>query len=379
MNKNRPIFITGGHMTPALAVQQKLREEGFSKFVWIGHKYNQTHATTTSPEYKTVEEMEDTLFINLPAGKLVRSWYKSREQFLLAIKNILKIPYGFLLSLWLILRWRPLIIASFGGYLGLPVVICARILRIPAITHEQTIVTGMANRTIGRFANRIFISWPESAQYYPEQKTILSGNPIRPDVFEVKTNNLQFKNDSLPTIYITCGNQGAVVINRVVLAALPELLKAANIVHQTGSAATTQKLLSQTQIPTELPGQYIQQDYYFADEVGEAFSKADIVIARAGANTVSEVLALAKPTLFIPIPWVTQNEQYKNAKFAESLGIGRILPQDELDADSLTKMVLAIITDLNQGIPSAETKAKAAQVIPKEAANIIVKNMLDLI
>ncbi len=378
MDKQRPILITGGHMTPALAIQSRLREEGFSNFIWIGHKYNQTHATTTSPEYKTVKAMPDTRFIDLPAGKLVRSWHKSFEQLVLAVKNLLKIPYGFILAFWIILRNRPLIVASFGGYLGLPVVISAWMLRIPAITHEQTVVSGLANRMIAKFVNKIFISWPDSASYYPADKTILSGNPIRPEVFMQQSNLLNFDSYKLPTIYITCGNQGAVVINRAVLAALPDLLTRANIIHQTGSAEATKLLLEELVIPLELKPRYFQKDFFFANEVGEAFAKADFVIARAGANTVTELLALGKPALLIPIPWVTQNEQFKNAKYLEDLGIAHILPQQELTAETLLSSVDSLLSILHSEELSQSIQA-AQKSYPKDAANIIVKNMLNLV
>ncbi|MBE0573771.1 glycosyltransferase, partial [Candidatus Dojkabacteria bacterium] len=231
---NQKILVTGGHLTPAIAVVTELKKRGYSNFVWIGHKYNQASTKTPSAEFNTVTN-SSIPFYNLKTGKLIRDW--SFSTFIYGIKNLFWILLGFINSLRIILKERPRLILSFGGYLALPVVITGKLLGARIVTHEQTIVTGLANKIISKFANKVLISWESSFKYFNAAKTIFTGNPIRSEVFEVTNDNLvENLNPDLPTLLIYGGNQGAHEINKRIFDILEDLLNDFNIIHQTGSS-----------------------------------------------------------------------------------------------------------------------------------------------
>jgi UDP-N-acetylglucosamine--N-acetylmuramyl-(pentapeptide) pyrophosphoryl-undecaprenol N-acetylglucosamine transferase len=381
--KSQKILITGGHMTPALAVMQELRSRGFKDFVWVGHKFNQTNATVPSPEYQTLTAVGDVKFIDLAAGKLVRSWRINAKQLVLALKNLAKIPWGMIQGLQILLQEKPAIVISFGGYIALPMVFWAKLLGIKAVTHEQTIITGLSNRILSTLADKIFISWPSSAAFYPAAKTLLTGNPLRPEIFQVQSNEINF-NNNLPTIYITGGNQGAVILNRAVFGALPEILQWANVIHQTGSAAESQSMLAALSFPAELGARYFHAEYVFPNMIGEVFAKSTLMVARAGANTVCEAIALTKPTIFVPIPWVTQNEQHLNAEYAMGLGLAIILAQKDLTSESLIAALQNSIGQLSagkglNGQPWQEVIQKSQLALPAEPTKKIVDSVQALL
>lgn len=321
-------------MTPALAVISELQERGYNNFIWVGHKFNQVGAKSPSAEYQTVTKL-NIPFIDLKAGKLSRNW--GGGEWGAAIVNLVKIPWGFMHSLWIILSHRPDIILSFGGYLALPIAIMGKLMGKKVLTHEQTAVTGLTNKIIPYFADKIAISWPSSQKYYPAHKTILTGNPLRPEVFDVHEVDWQV-NEGLPTIYITGGNQGSHKLNVAVFEILGQLLEKFNVIHQTGNATVTgdfDKAGRLAQEHRQKPGKYLYREFFFSKDIGTVFHKANLVIARSGANTVYEILALAKPAIFIPIPWVTHNEQYINAQVAQEAGLATILEEKQLSGVNL--------------------------------------------
>lgn len=321
-------------MTPALAVISELRKRGHDNFVWVGHKHNQFGSNAESPEYRMVNEL-GIRFIDLPAGKLTRNW---RSEFKAGIINLLKIPYGFLKGFLIILKERPTLVMSFGGYIALPIVIAAKLIGKKVITHEQTAVTGLTNKVLPLFSDKMLISWPSSAKFYPKHKTILTGNPIRPEILQANSNSFAFEND-LPVLFVTGGNQGSHKINQAIFANLEKLLEVCNIIHQTGNSSVTQDWeearARKTSLPDTLESRYIPRDFIGTGEFGEVFARASLIVARSGANTTYEILALGKRTIFIPIPWVTHNEQFLNAKIAADTGLAVILPEVELSPTSL--------------------------------------------
>lgn len=321
------IVVTGGHHDPAIAVIEKLRERGDFKFYWIGHRYSSRGEKTDSAEYRTITRL-GIPFFNLRTGKLYRS----------GLAEMTNIPLGLAHAFYLLGKIRPRLVVSFGGYLAAPVVLAAFILRIPVVTHEQTVVFGWANRLISLFAKRIFVSWKSSLKYFPSRKTVLTGNPIRQAVFEERTKRFRFRND-LPVTYVTGGKQGAHVINEAVRGALSQFLERSNLIHQTGSSEAFQdyqKLsLLKAQLPKRLQERYIIQEYFGLDEIGAVYAAATVVIGRAGANTITELAALGKPAILIPIPWVSRREQLRNAQILAEKGAALVLEEEKLSSRSL--------------------------------------------
>lgn len=355
------IAVTGGHHTPALAVIEKLKERGNFNFYWMGW--------TTQTEYRAIKKLDIPL-LNLQAGKIYRTY---------SLRELARLPLSFFHALYLLVKIRPRLIISFGGYLAAPVVLAGFLMRIPTVTHEQTIVAGWANRLISFFAKKIFVSWEQSMRFFSESKAVLTGNPVRRAVFEVRTSRFRFP-ERLPTIYVTGGKQGSHVINETVRRALSEFLSRYNVIHQTGSSEVYrdyQKILVlRDQLPKKLARRYLVQEYFGEDEIGAVFKAADLVIARAGANTVVELAALGKPAILIPIPWVSHNEQMENAKLLERAGLAIILPQERLSSSNLLREVERMIGDLER---YREKGREARKLINLSAADKIVDEIVKMV
>jgi len=322
------LVFTGGHHNSSLALAQYMRDRYGARLLWLGHYHTSLKDSKPSAEFTEVTAA-GIPFKALAAGKV----YKTVD-----VRQWLRVPLGFFQSLFHLMQFQPDLIVSFGGYLAVPVVLAGWILGIPSVTHEQTVVSGLANRLIARLAKKVFVTWPSSLAHFPGDKVEVVGLPLRKEIFEDNGAFSHFKN-SRKTVYITAGKQGSHVINQAVREILPELLKRYNVIHQCGSTTEYNDFLALSQekerLPLELQSHYELREYVFQDEIGAAFARADIVISRAGAHTVYELVALKKVALFIPIPWVSHNEQHKNAQILEKSGTARILPQDELSGDSL--------------------------------------------
>jgi UDP-N-acetylglucosamine--N-acetylmuramyl-(pentapeptide) pyrophosphoryl-undecaprenol N-acetylglucosamine transferase len=338
------VVITGGHHSSALPVIKKLKEKDSStQIYWIGHKYSMKGDINSTLEYREITNL-GIPFFDLKAGKL----YKTYD-----IGRLIKVPYGVLQSLYLLLKIKPDIILSFGGYIAAPVVISGSILNIPSITHEQTVVSGYANKLIAQFAKKVMISWKESEQYFPKRKVIYTGIPLRQEIFEIKSDSFSTDNN-LPTIYISAGKTGSHLINTLVKESLENLLKFCNIIHQTGDNSVNndfvqlQSTYEKIKDKDAIKGKYFLRKFVFDNEIGEAFNKSDLVVSRSGAHTISELLALKKPCIIIPIPWVSHNEQNKNAEMLKKYGLAEILNQETLNKDILEKYIKNSLSNLNK-------------------------------
>lgn len=380
MKKTDKILITGGHATPAFATLDELKLRGYSNFVWVSEKYNQRGTKEPSGEYKTVTEHYKIPFVEIRAGKLVRKW--TRQTWLNGLVEFFNLFVGFIQAFFIILKHNPKVIISFGGFLAVPIVFWARVFRKKIITHEQTIVTGLANKIIAKFANKILVSWQESLRYFPKNKTIFTGLPIRQDIFQIHSNFTDKLDKSLPTIYITGGNQGAHEINKRIFEIIEKLLDKYNVIHQTGNSTNTNDFQNATKIKNDLSDykkhKYIVKDYVGKEEIGEALNIADVVVSRAGANTIAELLALGKMSVLIPIPWTSHDEQTKNAKMVEDLGLAvRLIQTDNLTLDEIFHSIEKVISvkenkrDLNNVALEESIKVAKSKVVFNAAKSIV--------
>lgn len=365
MNSLRKLVITGGHHTSALPVIAELKKVFPHLLIyWFGHKYSLKGDKNPSLEYKEITKL-GLPFYEIKAGKAFRTLDPIR---------LLKIPIGFVQSFWLLATLKPDAILSFGGYLAVPVVISGWVLRIPSITHEQTVVAGHANKLISKFVKKVLISWEKSKVYFPASKTVYAGLPLRPEIFEIKSSAFNL-NPQLPTIYITAGKTGSHKINAVVQDSLGELLKTCNIIHQCGDFSPTNDYQTLTDaysgLASGLPGKYFVRKFVLANEIGEAFHKSNLVVARAGAHITAEVLALKKPTLFIPIPWVSHNEQWENAQMVENVGLATILLEHDLNKENFVYAVKNTLNNLDRYRLTDPTLSGGS----KDSAKIIVNEI----
>ncbi len=326
------ILITGGHHTTAFAVLDALSRQLSVvscqlSTVWVGHKFSMAGDRSESLEYKEVTSRR-LRFFDLRAPRFHR-------------RNRLLFVAGFcgsvFKSLRILISEHPNLVLSFGGYLSSPVIFSAWLLRIPCLTHEQTSEAGFANRFNANFCQKVLISFESSRKYFPHGKTVLTGNPVRPEIFEDRG---YFKFDSdRPTIYVTGGKQGSHVINEALAKLLPDLLETVNVIHQAGSSTVFDDYSNLTKLAASwtrnLKDNYLLRDHFEAGEVGSVFAGAGLVISRAGANTVCELAALRKRAILIPISGSSHREQERNARLLKDLGLAQILEEGNLTGENL--------------------------------------------
>lgn len=339
------IVFTGGHHNSALEVAKKLKKQGHQVH-WIGHKFTMSGDKSLSAEYQEVTN-QDIPFYELKTGKFYNV-YNPLEY--------LKIALGFIQSLTYLLRIKPDLIVSFGGYLSVPVVITGAILKIPSVTHEQTVTAGWANKAISPFVKKIFLTHKEAIENYPSKKTVVTGLPLRPGILEDK----EYQEPDPPLIFITCGKQGSHTINQALFPIIPQLVKDFQVVHQTGSSSVTKdkdkaRRLKQS-LPSNLRSRYQHKEYFFPAEATRYLKTSKLVVSRAGAHTIYELLYLNKPTVTIPIPWASHDEQAQNAQLLKQLGTAIILPQNKLTSKSLKQAI-------NKGLKLEPKERKSPPVI----------------
>ena len=328
------IVLIGGHLAPALSVLEALPKD--TKVLFIGRKYGLEGDKALSLEYKTITGL-NIPFVALNTARLQRKLTKY------TLPSLLKFPSGITRAFITLIKFKPDVVVGFGGYVSIPVIISAFFLRIPVVIHEQTMEVGFSNRIIARFATKICISWNSSRKYFPKEKVVLTGNPIR----KFKIQNSKFKiigkENKLPIIYITGGSSGSHFINTQIEGCISNLLEKYLVVHQTGDAQEfhdfdrLEKL--KNSMPQKLSMRYMLKKFVDPREIGDLLSKTSLIISRSGMNTITELLHFEKPALLIPLPYSQNNEQLKNAKFLENIGLGKVLYQTDLNSKKLYQAI----------------------------------------
>ncbi len=333
---------TGGHVSPAVAVIACLRERGAQTgrpptLRYLGSRHG--------VERRLIAEI-GVPYVAVETGKL-RRYFSWRTPLDLA-----RIPIGVVQAAWQVARFRPAVIFSTGGYVCVPPIIAGRLLGVPAITHEQTARSGLANRIAARFARRVAISFPESAADFPAGKTVLTGNPLRPGLAAGDAARARAHWDlapDRPVVYVTGGAQGAHALNEAVHAALPALLEVAQVVHQVGEGpdgSGTDLARAEAGAAADPRARAGYRPVAFVGpELADLFALVALVVGRAGAGTVNELAALGKPAILVPLPGTAADEQTANAERLAAAGAAIVLPQRDLTPARLTAEVRDLLAD----------------------------------
>ncbi len=329
------IILIGGHPSPALAIAEELKG---NELIYLGRKYTFEGEKTLSFEYQNITVL-GIPFYSIITGRLQRRFTEH------TIPSLLKLPVGLVQSFLILLFKRPDVVVGFGGYIQLPVVFSAWILRIPVVLHEQTLGAGLANKICSGFAKKVCISWESSRRFFPKEKVVLTGNPIRGKILNTQSSQSKEK-----LIYITGGSGGAHAINLLVQGCLKELLKTSRVVHQTGDShehKDFEKLEEvKNSLSKNLKDKYSLKKFLSESEVGEILSKATLVVGRAGINTISELILLNKPCLLIPLP--QGSEQKQNAAYVHEIGLGEVGEQEKLSSKILFNQIQEMLKNINQ-------------------------------
>ena len=332
------VCITGGHLAPAKAVIDEIRDQHpLWRMVFVGRLHEFEGSTVPSKEKELVSSM-NIPFVGITAGRLQRAISVH------TLTSLAKFPVGLVQSLLFCMKEKPDIIVSFGGYVALPVVLAAWLLRIPVLTHEQTRVSGLANRIIGILAKRICITYPDTDHSFPLEKTVVTGLPIRKELFddhfipEWKVNLKKY-----PLIYITGGTTGSVSLNALLFPIIERLVQHYTIVHQTGTLSAIRAKQVYYLLPEAEKSRYISRDYVNERHVGWLFRHASLVVGRSGANTVAELVLFKRNALLIPLPWSGGGEQLKNAEWLEKAGLASVMDQKRTASQDVLDTILRIL------------------------------------
>ncbi|MGH8058049.1 MAG: undecaprenyldiphospho-muramoylpentapeptide beta-N-acetylglucosaminyltransferase [Candidatus Entotheonellia bacterium] len=311
---------TGGHLYPGIAVAHELqRFDPYAAITFIGSK---------AAGEREIVLREGFAFSGITASGFTR---RKPSERMLSVAHLIR---GILQSIRILREVRPSMVLGLGSYVSGPAVLAARGLRIPCVIQEQNLLPGLTNRTLGRIANRIAVSFDDSVSYFSASKVIVTGNPVRAAIREVA------RSDPQPNgrfhLLLFGGSQGAHRLNSAMVQALPLLTAAQEalwVVHQTGQDdfSTVQKAYTEMAFPGVVRP-YIQ-------DIAQEYRTADLVICRAGASTIAELTVCGRPALLVPFPYAANQHQEHNARVLVSAGAAKPLPDHELSGELLAEQI----------------------------------------
>jgi UDP-N-acetylglucosamine--N-acetylmuramyl-(pentapeptide) pyrophosphoryl-undecaprenol N-acetylglucosamine transferase len=350
---HKTIVLTGGgsagHVIPHIALLPLLQSHGY-KLHYIG---------SIAGIEKQIVERYSLPYHAIHSGKLRR--YFSLKNF----SDPFRIMAGYFQAIRILKKTKPDAVFSKGGFVSVPVVFAAHRLKIPVVLHESDFTPGLANRLCIPKAQKICVSFEDTLVHLPQGKGVYTGTPIREQLFSGdKTRGLSLLSFSgqKPVLLIMGGSLGAQAINEAVDASLDKLLVYFDIAHIRGAG-----LLNASLAQTAGYSQY----EFISENLEHVFAAASIMLSRAGANAVFEILALKIPALLIPLPrTASRGDQILNARYFEKKGYSRVLPQENLSPDTLYTAVMALYAS-RQDYIQAMNKANAGH-----AANLIVQEIL---
>jgi UDP-N-acetylglucosamine--N-acetylmuramyl-(pentapeptide) pyrophosphoryl-undecaprenol N-acetylglucosamine transferase len=336
-----------------LAVAQALRRlEPAVEFLYVGTRDGPEAALAVAQEIR---------FAGVAAGKLRRYW---------DVQNLTD-PFLIVRGTWesyqLVRRFKPHLAFAAGGFAAVPPMLAARLFAgTKTLIHQQDVEPGLANRLLVPFAQRITVSLASSLAHFPRNRSTVTGNPVRAEVLQadprVAFARLQLEPE-VPLLVVTGGGTGALGLNRLAAAAAQKMVERMQIVHLTGRGRG---------VPAETSSSRYRAIEFLVDEMPHLLAAATIVVSRAGMGTLTELAALGKPSLIVPLPG---SHQWANAQAFARLGAIEVADQAALSADTLAARVLSLLDDT----PRREQLGQAlAASMPRNAAQQIAQELLSL-
>ena len=357
---------SGGHIFPGIAVAEEiLKHEGYGVF-WIGSNKGMD---------REIVESAGLEFVGVPAGKLRR--YFSFKTFF----DFFRIIGGFFSSYRILKKRSPVLLFSKGGFVSVPPCIAARFLKIPVITHECDVTLGLANKINSLFAKKLLLSFSRTYDFLSvknKAKAIVTGNPVRKIFYSAdKTRGLEFigkfydiSENKLPVVLVTGGSMGAKTLNELIESILPEILDYCVLVHQRGKGNLS---------PVSYPG-YVQLEF-ITTQMADLLAAADIVISRAGSNSVWETVTLGKPVILLPLEGSgTRGDQVDNSLYIQESGCGIMLSHYAKDekfyptSENLKRILLDLLGNPEKLKKMSEN---AGRIIPENPAARIASVILE--
>lgn len=324
---------TGGHVFPALAVAENLREKGW-KISWLG--------TEKGLENRVVPARNVEIDYLSVAGLRGKGIFTKLKSVLLLFKAC------FQARRYLLTR-KPDVVLGMGGFVAGPGGLMAKLLGIPLVIHEQNRVVGTTNRLLAKMANQVLEAFPDS--FPAKQKAICTGNPLRTDFLNLPERTSWQVAERPLHILVVGGSQGAQVLNETVPQAMADLENVL-VKHQTGEAMFDEVNAAYQSLNVSA------EVLKFIEDMAAAYQWADLLICRSGAMTVSEVAAAGLPAIFVPLPHAIDDHQTANARYLTDAGAGVMLLQKELTAQNLATVIKEHLNELNTMRIAAKNKAR---------------------
>ncbi len=309
---------TAGHVTPNIALFPAVKEAGY-EISYIG--------SMEGIEKELITGLGVTYY-GIASGKFRRyfSWKNFTDPF--------RVVKGFFQAKKLLKKIKPNIVFSKGGFVSVPVVMAAKRCKIPCIIHESDITPGLANKLAIPSATKVCANFPETLNYLPKEKAVLTGSPIRKELFSGnKIKGLDFCGFTAnkPVLLVIGGSTGAAAVNNAIRDLLPTLLQQFQIIHLCGKGKTDEAFNNREG--------YVQFEY-IDKELKDLFAAADVIVSRAGANAICELLALKKPNILIPLSAAaSRGDQILNAESFERQGFSFVLKEENVTNETLLAAV----------------------------------------
>lgn len=346
---------SGGHVMPALTLIESLVKNNQYKIEYIGSHEGIEKSLVTA---------RGISYTSITTGKLRR--YLSFEN----LKDLFKVVKGIFESLFILVSYnrQNTLVFSTGGFVSVPVVIAAKLTGKPVYIHEQTSQVGLANKIASFFAEKVFISFDVSKNFFPKHKTFLSGYPLREECFNsnVKSEsfeNIKFSELEKPLLFVTGGGNGSKLINDLIKSNLESLKRKYFIIHQVGKNYIDEysKLKSNDYIPLA----------FINSGMIDLYKSAEAIISRAGAGTVCELIALNKPSILIPLKIAQKNEQFHNAKEAEKKINSVVIEEKDLEGLNLTEELGKL--SLPNDSKTKDVSSNGTEFLLKEIQSVFIK------
>ena len=349
--------VTGGHILPLIAVLEEVRKEWHGEIVWIG--------SSSGMEKRLIKSIK-VEYRSIPTGKLRRY---------ISVKNIFdigKIISGIIVSYFILHKKKPKLLFSKGGYVSVPPVLAARLMKIPIFTHESDLDPGLATKINARFAEKIFISFSETAGYFKRairSKVVVTGNPVRNIILNgnaAKGREILECVNGRNILFILGGSQGAHRINELIDEIKEKLSQKYCVVHQTGF-----KDFKQSNLENYIPVKYLN------DELADILAASSLVLCRAGANTLWELAASRKASILIPLPRTSsRGDQIRNAEIFRQAGASLVLKEENLNADTLLEIITKLLDNREQLSIMGEN---AGKLFNRDSSRKIARMIIDTV
>ncbi len=334
---------TGGHVIPALAIANEIKQRYGAEILFVGTSRGIENRLVPAAGYQLKR---------IEVGAL------NRVSLLTRVKTMVSLPLAVLEARKLLRNFQPDVVIGVGGYASGPLMLAATRGRYPTVVFEPNVVPGFANRAVAKRVDVACVHFQETCRFF--RKCEVTGVPVRAEFFQI-----QPKTTGEPTLLLFGGSQGARALNRALTAAAKELVRRVaglHIVHQTGKADFDEcrAEYDHAGVPAEVSP--------FIDKMADAFSRADLLICRSGASTVAEVAAAGKPAIFVPLPTAADDHQKRNAEAFANRDAGVLLEQEELTATRLAELTASLLADRDRLLRMGSAARELAH--PDAAARI---------